>query len=112
VNTSELTPDLSALLNAAGGLPSDIVRMLRDFADFLGVRYAPLQEKEPQEEWHEAAAGEEPADDDDSVDLGAVSPDEDVLNLSGILDGDAKTGIDLTRVYHLDNGMHSAIGIV
>jgi hypothetical protein len=121
VNTSDLTPDLSALLNAARNLSSELVRQLRDFADFLGARYATAAVRQPQEEW--SSGSPEPvtalvsvrgdsADDDDSVDLGALPPDEDVLNLSGILDGDTRTSADLSRVYGLDSGMHSAIGIV
>lgn len=114
MNASDLTPDLSALLASARPLSSELVRQLRDFADFLGARHAaPPAVTQARADWDD----EEPAAigvvDDDTVDLGgsALSPDEDVLNLSGILSGDSRTGVDLTRVY-VELSSHSAIGIV
>ena len=52
MNVAELTPELSNLVNAARLLPSELVRQVTDFAEFLGKRGSGLP-LEVSDEWSE-----------------------------------------------------------
>lgn len=39
MNVTELTPELTALVNAARALPTELVRQVADFAEFLGKKH-------------------------------------------------------------------------
>jgi len=91
MTTSDLTPELNALLAAARVLAPDQVRQVTDFAEFLGARYAvPV-----------------------ATDMETVN-DEDEVDLSGRGDSSVHNPddwADLSGVFRDFDG-HSAIGLV
>jgi len=52
VNATELTPELTALVNTARVLPPELVRQVADFAEFLRAKRAALPIDE-SDEWSE-----------------------------------------------------------
>ena len=93
MTTSDLTPELNALVTAARELPRELIRQVTDFAEFLGAKYSiPMA----------SAVDEETVHDEDEVDLSgrgtsSVSNPDDWADLSGVF---------------RDFDGHSAIGLV
>lgn len=102
-----LTPELSTLVAVARNLPSERVREVTDFAEFLVRRYpnsAPLSQSPPP-----VVAQVQTEEDDDVVDLGVMDVGKERLDLSGVFSRHDR--LDLSGVYS-NVGMHSAIGMV
>ena len=53
MTTAALTPELTALVGAARGLPPELVRQVTDFAEFLGKKHAAPPAVDESDEWSE-----------------------------------------------------------
>ncbi|MBA4064797.1 MAG: aldehyde dehydrogenase [Isosphaera sp.] len=77
------TPELWALVTTARVLPTDLVRQVADFAEFVGTRHG----KPPAARPPAKLVAPPPPVDDDEVDLGSVPMAEEVVDLSGVYYG-------------------------